>query len=52
MGRAGAGPLGYAVRATGLAICLQHEASLATRNTRDFADTAVQLFDPWTDHAG
>ena len=30
------------------AICRQHGASLATRNTRDFAETDVAVIDPWT----
>ncbi|HEY4456863.1 MAG TPA: type II toxin-antitoxin system VapC family toxin [Pseudonocardiaceae bacterium] len=30
------------------AICRLHKASLATRNTRDFAETGVRLIDPWT----
>lgn len=30
------------------AICLQHSAVLATRNTRDFAGTRVTVVDPWT----
>lgn len=29
------------------AICLRHEATLATRNLRDFADSGVELVDPW-----
>ena len=29
------------------AICLQHRASLATRNTRDFLDCGIELIDPW-----
>ena len=29
-------------------ICQVHGATLATRNTRDFEDTGVQLVDPWT----
>jgi toxin FitB len=29
------------------AICLAHEATLATRNTKDFSDTGVELVDPW-----
>lgn len=31
------------------AICLSHSATLATRNTKDFAYTGIQLVDPWTD---
>ena len=30
------------------AICVFRAASLATRNTKDFVDTGVDLFDPWT----
>ena len=30
------------------AICRQHSATLATRNQRDFADTGIDLLDPWT----
>jgi predicted nucleic acid-binding protein len=30
------------------AICRQHDASLATRNLRNFAETGVDLVDPWT----
>jgi predicted nucleic acid-binding protein len=30
------------------AICRSHGAELATRNTRDFVHTGVQLVDPWT----
>lgn len=29
------------------AICRVHSAALATRNTPDFADTGVDLIDPW-----
>ncbi len=29
------------------AVCRQHEALLATRNTADFTDTGVQLINPW-----
>ena len=31
------------------AICLAGGHELATRNTRDFADTALTLHDPWAD---
>ncbi len=31
------------------AICRQHGATLATRNTKDFLDTGVDLIDPWED---
>ena len=30
------------------AICRAHSASCATRNTKDFAGTGVELVDPWT----
>ncbi len=30
------------------AICVFRAASLATRNTKDFVDTGVDLLDPWT----
>jgi len=30
------------------AICRQYEATLATRNQRDFVETGVDLVDPWT----
>jgi toxin FitB len=29
------------------AICLQHRASLATRNIRDFLDCGIELINPW-----
>lgn len=29
------------------AVCRQHQAGLATRNTRDFAGLGLELFDPW-----
>jgi predicted nucleic acid-binding protein len=29
------------------AICRSHDASLATRNVRDFVDTGVTVLDPW-----
>ncbi|RBY77754.1 VapC toxin family PIN domain ribonuclease [Geodermatophilus sp. TF02-6] len=29
------------------AICLHHDAALATRNTRDFEDLGLTLIDPW-----
>ena len=29
------------------AICLNHKATLATRNTRDFAGTGLEIIDPW-----
>ena len=29
------------------AICRNHDAQLATRNVRDFADTGVDVIDPW-----
>ena len=31
------------------AICLQHDAVLATRHTGDFARTGARLVDPWAD---
>jgi predicted nucleic acid-binding protein len=30
------------------AICRHHGASLATRNTKDFVHTGIQLIDPWS----
>lgn len=30
------------------AVCRQHEATLATRNRRDFVDIGIDLVDPWT----
>jgi predicted nucleic acid-binding protein len=29
------------------AICRQYEASLATRNVRDFAEAGIGILDPW-----
>jgi toxin FitB len=29
------------------AICRTHSADLATRNTKDFADTGIDVIDPW-----
>jgi len=29
------------------AICRTHSADLATRNTKDFADTGINVIDPW-----
>jgi toxin FitB len=29
------------------AICRQHQATLATRNARDFAATGIDVIDPW-----
>lgn len=29
------------------AICRVHAATLATRNTKDFADTGIAILDPW-----
>nr|WP_300311800.1 hypothetical protein [Halomonas sp.] len=29
------------------AICLQHQAKLATRNVRDFAAFDVEIINPW-----
>lgn len=31
------------------AICLANNAGLATRNTKDFANTDIKLYDPWID---
>ena len=31
------------------ATALHHDLTLWTRNTRDFADTGVRLFNPWED---
>ncbi len=33
------------------AICRQHDATLATRNTADFEDTGVELVNPWEANA-
>lgn len=33
------------------AICRTHAATLATRNSRDFADVGVTLIDPWVPEA-
>jgi predicted nucleic acid-binding protein len=30
------------------AVCRQHGAALATRNTKDFTRTGIDLIDPWT----
>lgn len=30
------------------AICRQHGASLATRNTKDFTHTGIEVVDPWS----
>ncbi|WP_436501258.1 type II toxin-antitoxin system VapC family toxin [Actinokineospora sp. HUAS TT18] len=30
------------------AICLRHNACLATRNIEDFADTGAEVLDPWS----
>ncbi|MBH0053000.1 type II toxin-antitoxin system VapC family toxin [Salinibacterium sp. SWN139] len=32
------------------AVCRQHDAVLATRNTADFTDTGVSLLNPWKRH--
>lgn len=32
------------------AICRRYNAHLATRNTKDFADTGVHVLDPWNHH--
>lgn len=29
------------------AVCTQHQATLATRNTADFADIGLDLINPW-----
>ena len=34
------------------AICRAHAATLATRNTRNFADTGISVVDPWQQAAG
>lgn len=34
------------------AICRVHAATLATRNTRDFAGTGIAVADPWEEAAG
>ncbi len=31
------------------AICLSHQATLATRNTKDFAGTGLRLINPWNE---
>ncbi|MEV7806520.1 type II toxin-antitoxin system VapC family toxin [Microbispora sp. NPDC088329] len=31
------------------AICRSHKAACATRNTKDFVQTGVELLDPWAD---
>ncbi|MBC6449300.1 type II toxin-antitoxin system VapC family toxin [Actinokineospora xionganensis] len=31
------------------AVCLHHNAHLATRNTKDFIDTGVRVLNPWDD---
>jgi predicted nucleic acid-binding protein len=46
-GRKRAGQPISAVDAQIAAICLQHEAVLATRNTADFANTGIRLINPW-----
>jgi predicted nucleic acid-binding protein len=28
-------------------VCRSHGATLATRNTRDYTDTGIDLLDPW-----
>jgi predicted nucleic acid-binding protein len=32
------------------AVCRQHDAELATRNTADFTDAGIQLINPWNRH--
>jgi toxin FitB len=34
------------------AICLHHGAGLATRNTKDFARTDIDIIDPWSTTSG
>ncbi len=34
------------------AICRSHSAALATRNVRDFDETAIDVLDPWASNAG
>lgn len=34
------------------AICRHHRARLATRNTKDFAQTGIDIIDPWQTNAG
>jgi predicted nucleic acid-binding protein len=34
------------------AVCLVHDAALATRNVRDFAELGLALIDPWESTAG
>jgi toxin FitB len=34
------------------AICRTHAATLATRNVKDFADTGVDIVDPWQETVG
>jgi len=46
-GRTRAGQPISAVDAQIAAICRQHEAVLATRNTADFANTGIRLINPW-----
>ena len=33
------------------AICIQHDAALASRNTSDFEMTGIRVLDPWTESA-
>jgi hypothetical protein len=46
-GRTRAGQPISTVDAQIAAICLQHKAVLATRNTADFANTGIRLINPW-----
>ncbi len=43
-----AGALVAALDAQIAAICIVHSAVLATRNVKDFADTGVELVNPWS----
>ena len=45
--RSGAGRPIAAMDAQIAAICRSHEATLATRNTRDFTGLDIDLVDPW-----
>lgn len=41
--------LGAAATAVFAATCRVQDATLATRNTRDFSDTGITVVDPWAD---
>lgn len=45
--RAGAPISGFEAQIA--AICRVHDATLATRNTKDFHDTGITVVDPWVD---